>query len=229
VERVLQSSEWRKRFAPYLHDGMCCDQEWEFRLQQRLESVTVQSPPAELERARANAYSDSEKRREVQALTPFTRSVAGIRDTLNHILLRFCDVSSDAQLLLSFSSAIYPTLRQAVVDLNKPANQVATVLHCTTMQRAVRFLLHMFCIASAAAGEFLGDKCLSIAAQLLECVCLLQNHVLLVTQSPHASLAGTCWAPTGSFGPTTLTRPNAANSAPSCYSPCFFVAPPTTS
>ena len=149
---------------------MCCDEEWKFRLQQRLEGVTLQSPPAELERARANAYSDSEKRREVQALTPFTRSIVGIRDTFNHILRRFSDVSSDAQMLLSFSSVIYPTLRQAVVDLHKPANQVATALHCATLQRAVRFLLHMLCIASSAsaAGEFLGDKCMSIAAQLLE-------------------------------------------------------------
>jgi hypothetical protein len=149
---------------------MCCDDEWQVRLRQQLDRVTLQSPPDQLLRARANAYSDSEKRREVQALTQFTRSVVGIRDTLNHIFQRFFDVTSDDQMLLAFSSVIYPTLRQAVLDLHKPPNVVATALHCETLQRAIRFLMQMFCIASsaAAAGEFLGDKCTTIAKQLLE-------------------------------------------------------------
>jgi hypothetical protein len=171
VAQTVCSSEWRGRFAPYLHDSMCCDEEWKFRLAQRLEFVTLQSPPDEIERARANAYSDSEKRREVHALTPFTRSLVGIRDTLNHILLRFGPAPDD-QLPRHFSSVIYPTLRQAVIDLHNPANAVATSLHCETLQRAVRFLIQMFCTASSAAvDEFLGDKCLTIAKQLLEYAC----------------------------------------------------------
>jgi hypothetical protein len=178
VQHITHSCHWRSRFAPHLHDDMCCEQEWQFRLHQGLESVSPRSPPDELARARANAYSDYEKRREVQALTPFTRSIAGIRDTLNHVLQRFVDVASDGQMLRVFSSAVYPTLRQAVVDLHKPANAVASALHCETLQRAIRFLLEMFCIASSAAtaSEFLGDKCIAITKQLLECVVPACTH-----------------------------------------------------
>lgn len=218
AQQVVLSGDWRSRFAPYLHDGMCCDEEWQFRLQQGLEGVSLRSPPAEIERARANAYSDSEKRREVQALTPFTRSIAGLRDTLNHILRRFVDVTCDDEMLRAFSSVIYPTLRQAVVDLHKPANLVATPLLCETLQRAIRFLLQMFCIASAAAsaGEFLGDKCIGIAKQLLECACpahIRREPQLLPLSIVHSPPAGTCLPLTGSFGATKLTPPIAANSA----------------
>jgi hypothetical protein len=183
VDRTVHGSDWRSRFAPYLHDSMCCDEEWQFRVTQRLEIVTLQSPPDEIDRARACAYSDSEKRREVQALTSFTRSVLGIRDTLNHILLRFGPASDD-EMPRHFSYVIYPTLRQAVVDLNNPANAVATSLHCHTLQRAVRFLIQMFCTAgSASAGDFLGNKCMTIAQQLLECV-LSAKFPLVPTLNP---------------------------------------------
>jgi hypothetical protein len=218
AQQVVLSGGWRNRFAPYLHDSMCCDEEWQFRLQQGLEGVSLRSPSAEIERARANAYSDSEKRREVQALTPFTRSITGLRDTLNHILRRFVDVTCDDKMLRAFSSVIYPTLRQAVVDLHKPANLVATPLLCETLQRAIRFLLQMFCIASAAAsaGEFLGDKCIGIAKQLLECACLahIRRELQLLSLSiAHSPLAGTCLPLTGSYGATKLTPPIAANFA----------------
>lgn len=142
------------------------------RLQQRLDRVSPQSPPDDIERARACAYSDSEKRREVLALTPYTRSIVGIRKTLNHIHQHFLLVTCSDHMLRAFSSVIYPTMRQAVVDLHKPANVPATALHCETLQRAVRFLLHMFCLASSAgvSSEFLGDKCLTITKQLLQYV-----------------------------------------------------------
>jgi hypothetical protein len=161
---------------------MCCDEEWAFRLQHGLDGVSLRSHPADIERARVNAYSDYEKRREVQALTPFTRSVAGLRDTLNHILQRFADVTCDSKMLRAFSSVIYPTLRQTVIDLHKPANVVATPLLCETLQRAIRFLLHILCIASVAAagGEFLGDKCIVIIRQLLECAYPIKNAAVAV-------------------------------------------------
>jgi hypothetical protein len=179
LQRLVQSSDWRRRFEPHFHDAMCCDEEWQFRLNQRLDGVTRNSPPAELELARCNAYSDSEKIREVKALTPFTRSIIGLRDTLNHILRRFFDISSDDEMLRCFSSVVYPTLRQANVDLQKPANAAASAHHCAALHRSIRFLIQMFCIthSAAAEGDFLREKCITIAKQLLQCVYPAWNHI----------------------------------------------------